>query len=346
MPVPLTADANVLGRLAVKTAPRLATILMASHHSGKPLAASPHLAGATPAASLVLSPSNPLARWSARAEGAVHAARAQRAVSLATAPAPAAPVALTPTSRIASLYKRLLGEGTSISRPRDLVEQVEAARPVEAGRSAPVLAQAEDIKPDRTTELTALTALVVGVAYGDQVNRASSGGSFDVTVFRNLAGAMDKIAPGQSVASLDPTRLRAVLTAGIQSSNGAFLAHMKDTGRMSHSMVQASNLAPDGGKVASEFMENGKFSETAFLKKTMGSLGSVAQIAKATPVGAKAMLLIAAAEKAQELLPEMKRQGGAGVALEERVLRSLSDRLSELDALKDPAEQPTAPGVR
>jgi len=81
MPVPLTADANVLGRLAVKTSPRLAAMLMASHHSGMPLMATPHLAGASPAASVVLSPSNPLARWGEKAEGAVTAARAKRAAA-------------------------------------------------------------------------------------------------------------------------------------------------------------------------------------------------------------------------------------------------------------------------
>jgi len=346
MPVPLTADANVLGRLAVKTSPRLGAMLMASHHSGMPLMATPHRAGASPAASIVLSPSNPLARWGEKAEGAVSAARAKRAAAPAIASAPAAPVVRSPVSCIASLYRRLLGEGNSVSRPRDVVELVEAAQPAEAGRSAPVLAKAEQVSPDRTTELMSLTALVVGVAYGDQVDRAVTGGSFDVTVFRNLAGAADVIAPGQSIASLDPVRMRAVLTAALQSSNGAFLGHMKDTSRMSHSMVKASNLVLDGGKVASEFTEGGKFSEAAFLKKTMGSLGTVAQVASATPVGAKAMLLLAAAEKAQELLPELQRQGGVRASLQERVVRSLSDRLSELDALQPPTDQPTAPGVR
>lgn len=346
MPVPLSADANVLGRLAVKTSPRLAAMLMASHHSGMPLMATPHRAGASPAASLVLSPSNPLARWGEQAEGAVKAARARRAAAPAAAPAPVALAMRTPTSPIADLYKRLLGEGTSTSRPRTVVEQIEAARPAEAGRSAPVLEQAEGVKPDRTTELMALTALVVGVAYGDQVDRAATGGSFDVTVFRNLSGAADVIAPGQSISSLDPVRMRAVLTAAMQSSNGAFLGHMKDGSRTSHSMVKASNLVPDGGKVAAEFTEGGKFSEAAFLKKTMGSLGPIAHVAGATPVGAKAMLLIAAAEKAQELLPELQRHGGARVALQARVLRSLSDRMSELDSLQPPSDQPTAPGVR
>lgn len=348
MPVPLTADPNVLGRLAVKTSPRLAAMLMASHHSGMPLMATPHRAGASPAASLVLAPSNPLARWGVHAEGAVSAARAQLAAASAIMPAqaPVEPAPRTATSRISDMYKRLLGEGTSTSRPRSLVEQVEAARPAEAGRSAPVLVQAEAVKPDRTTELMALAALVVGVAYGDQVDRAATGGSFDVTVFRNLSGAADVIAPGQSLASLDPVRMRAVLTAGLQSSNGAFLGHMKDAGRASHSMAKASSLVPDGGKVAAEFTDGGKFNEAAFLKKTMGSLGSVAQLAGATPIGAKAMLLIAAAEKAQELLPELQRQGGVRAVLQARVLRSLSERLSELDALQAPADQPTAPGVR
>jgi hypothetical protein len=348
MPVPLMADANVLGRLAVKTSPRLAAMLMASHHSGMPLMATPHRAGASPAASLVLSPSNPLARWAAHAESAVTAARAGFAAARAFAlmQAPAAPAPRTSTSRISDLYKRLLGEGTSIPRPRSLVEQVEAAQPAEAGRSARVLDQAEGAKPDRTTELMALTALVVGVAYGDQVDRASTGGSFDVTVFRNLSGAADVIAPGQSLASLDPVRMRAVLTAGLQSSNAAFLGHMKDMGRVAHSMAKASSLAPDGRSVAAEFTDGGTFSQTAFLKKTMGSSGSVAQVAGATPVGAKTMLLQAAAEKAQELLPEMKRQGGVHVGLQARVLRSLTERLSELDALQAPADQPMAPGVR
>lgn len=346
MPVPLTTDANVLGRLAVKTSPRLAAMLMASHHSGMPLMATPHRAGASPAASLVLSPSNPLARWGEHAEGAVKAARSQRAAAPVTAPAPVALAMRTPTSPIADLYKRLLGEGTSTSRPRTVVEQIEAARPAEAGRSAPVLEQAESVKPDRTTELMALTAMVVGVAYGDQVDRTATGGSFDVTVFRNLSGAADVIAPGQSISSLDPVRMRAVLTAGIQSSNGAFLSHMKDSSQASHSMAKAMNMVPDGGKVAAEFTEGGKFSEAAFLKKTRGTLGPIAQVADATPVGAKAMLLIAAAEKAQELLPDLQRQGGARAALKERVLRSLSDRLSELDSLQPPSDQPTAPGVR
>lgn len=348
MSVPLSVDANVLGRLAVKTAPRLATMLMASHHSGMPLMATPHRAGASPAASLVLSPSNPLARWGEQAEGAVSAARAMQAAAPAIAPGAAsmASVMQTPVSRISAMYKRLLGEGTAISRPRDTVELVEAAQPAEAGRTASVLAKADEIKPDRTTELMALTALVVGVAYGDQVDRGATGGSFDVTVFRNLTGAADVIAPGQSISSLDPVRMRAVLTAGLQSSNGAFLGHMKDGSQTSHSLVKASSLVPDGGKVASEFTEGGKFSEAAFLKKTAGSLGPIAQVAGATPVGAKAMLLIAAAEKAQELLPELQRQGGARAGLKARVLRSLSDRLSELDALQAPADQPTAPGVR
>lgn len=347
MPVPLSADANILGRLAVKTAPRLATMLMASHHSGTPLVITPHRAGATPAASIILSPSNPLARWGEHAVAAVDAARSRRA---AAAPAVrhaavAAPVR-TPVSAIFDLYKRLLGEGTSISRPRSLDEQVEAAQPADAGRSAAVLDEAEHVAPDRTSELVALTALVVGVGYGDQVDRAASGGSFDVTVFRNLSSAANTIAPGQSIASLDPVRMRAILTAALQSSNGAFLASMKETGRASGFLASASRLVPDGGKVAAEFTERGSFSEAAFLKKTMGPLGAVAQVAGATPVGAKAMLLIAAAEKAQELLPALKRQGGPQAVLQSRILQSISDRLSEMDALKSPADEPTAPGVR
>lgn len=346
MPVPLTADANVLGRLAVKTSPRLAAMLMASHHSGMPLMATPHLAGASPAASLVLSPSNPLARWGEQAEGAVSAERARRASARPSAPAPVALAMRTPTHPIADLYKRLLGEGTSTSRPLSPVEQLEALRPAEAGRSAPVLEQTESGKSHRVTELMALTALVIGVAYGDQVDRVATGGSFDVTVFRNLSGAADVIAPGQPLASLDPVRMRAILTAAMQSSTGAFMRHMKDGSQTSHSMVKASDLVPGGGKVAAEFTELGKFSEAVFLKKTMGSLGSIAKVAGATPVGAKAMLLIAAAEKAQELLPELQRQSGARAVLQARVLQSLSDRMSELDSPRSPSDQPTAPGVR
>lgn len=346
MPVPLSADASVLGRLAVNTAPRLATMLIASHYTGMPLMATPHRAGASRAASIILSPSNPLARWGEQAESAVTAAREKRAAAIATtSPAPA-PAARTPVGRISALYRRLLGEGSTISRPRDALELVEAAQPAEAGRSAPVLATTERVSPDRMTELMSLTALLVGVAYGDQVDRVATGGSFDVTVFRNLAGAADMIAPGQSIASLDPVRMRAVLTAGLQSSNSAFLSHMKDSSRMSQSMVKASNQVSDGSSVAVEFMEGGSFSEAAFVKKTVGSLGSVAQVASATPVGAKAMLLLAAAEKAQELLPELERLGSARAALQESVKRSLFNRLNELDAVQAPTDQPAAPGVR
>lgn len=346
MPVPLSADANVLGRLAIKAAPRLATMLMAAHHTGTPLVITPHRAGATPAASIILSPSNPLARWGEHAVAAVEAARSRRAAAALTVQraAVAAPVR-TPVSAISDLYKRLLGAGTSVSRPRSLDEQVEAARPAQAGRSAAVLSEAEHVAPDRTSELVALTALVVGVGYGDQVDRAASAGSFDGTVFRNLASAADKIAPGLSLASLDPVRMRAILTAGLQSSNGEFLTHMRVAGRASDYLASATRLVSDGGKVAAEFTESGSFSEAAFEKKTKGSFG-MAQLTGATPVGAKAMLLIAAAEKAKELLPELKRQGGRHAAMQRRIRQSISDRLSEMDTLQSPADEPTAPGVR
>jgi len=349
MPVPLSADPNVLGRLAVKSAPRLAAILMASHHAGAPLVATTHRAGASPAASLLLSPSNPLAKWAERAVEAVDAARAVNAaarVQRAAVPTPATSVVRTPVSAIKELYKRLLGEGTSTSRPRSLDEQVEAARPAEVGRSAQALAQVDQVRPDRTSELVALAAVVIGVGYGDQVDRATAGGQFDVTVFRNLARAADVIAPGQSIASLDPVRLRAVLTAGLQSSNGAFLSLLRDGGGASHSVVAGARLAQDGGKVASEFLVGGKFNETAFQQKTAGVLAQVAQVAGATPTGAKAMLLIAAAEKAKDLLGQIKDQGGAQTPLREKILQSISDRLDEMDSLQPPADQPTAPGVR
>ncbi|CAI5725126.1 unnamed protein product [Hyaloperonospora brassicae] len=250
-----------------------------------------------PAASLVLSPSNPLARWSARAEGAVQAARAQRAVALATAPAPVAASGAHADQPIAGLYKRLLGEGTSISRPRDL-RRAGGGGPGQSrqGEARLCSAQAEDIKPDRTTELTALTALVVP-AWPTVIRSTAPLRAVASTSRCSVTWQAPWIRSRQgSRRLLDPTRMRAVLTAGMQSSNGAFLGHMKDGGRMSHSMVQASNLVPDGGKVAAEFTE------------------------------------MASSER-QELLP-VKRQGGAGVALQERVLRSLSDRMSELDRLK------------
>lgn len=349
MSVPLSADPNVLGRIAVKSAPRLAAMLMASHHSGVALTGTPHRVGASPAASLVLSSSNPLARWGERAVAAVDAVRTVTAAARsarAAAPAPAAPIVRTPVSPIADLYKRLLGEAPAASRPRSLDEQAEAARPAEAGRSAPVLEKAAQVAPDRTSELVALAAVVVGVGYGDRVDRAATGGDFDVTVFQNLMRAADVIAPGQSISSLDPVRLRAVLTAGLQSSNSAFLSHMKDSGRATSALMAASRLAPDSAKVASEFLVGGKFNEAAFLQKTTGVLASAVQVAGATPVGAKAMLLLAAAEKAKELLGEVEQQGGARAVIRSKILQSISNRMAELDSRQAPADQPTAPGVR
>lgn len=348
MPVPLSADPNVLGRLAVKTAPRLATMLMASHHSGVPLSGTPHRAGASPAASIVLTPTNPLARWGDGAVKAVETARESKVSNALPEASPAhlASTARTPVTAIADLYKRLLGEGSADSRPRSQVEQAESAKPAEAGRTAPALADADKVKSDRTAELVALTALVVRVAYGDQFAHSSNAGSFDVTVFRNLSAAANVIAPGQTISSLDPVRKRAVLTAGLQSSNGEFLGQMKDAGSTSSSLRSASKLVPDGGKAASQFCEGGKFSEALFLKKVAGSLGPVAQVAGATPVGAKAMLLMAAAEKAQELLPELKQLGrsGVGPGVQARVLRSLTDRMNGPG--QSPSDEPAAPGVR
>lgn len=347
MPVPLSADPNVLGRLAVKSAPRLAAMLMASHHSGTPLAATAHRVGASPGASLLLSPSNPLARWAERAVEAVGAARAVAADARARrAPAPALPAVRTPVSAVRDLYKRLLGEAPATSRPRSLDEQAEAAQPAEAGRSAQVLKQMAQVQPTRTSELVALAAVVVGAGYGDRVDRASTDGEFDVTVFRNLMRAADVITPGQSIASLDPVRLRAVLTAGLQSSNGAFLALLNDGGRVAHAMVSGAKLVQDGAKAAGEFLVDGKFNEAAFLQKTSGMLAQASQVAAATPAGAKAMLLIAAAEKAKDLLREVTRDDGPHSALRSRMLQSISDRLQEMDPLQPPADQPTAPGVR
>ena len=163
MPVPLSADPNVLGRLAVKSAPRLAAMLMASHHSGTPLVATAHRVGASPAASILLSPSNPLAQWAERAVEAVGAARAASAQARSrrsAAPAPALPAVRTPVSAVRDLYKRLLGEGPATSRPRSIDEQAEAAQPAEAGRSAQVLEQVAQVQPNRTSELVALAAVV------------------------------------------------------------------------------------------------------------------------------------------------------------------------------------------
>lgn len=347
MPVPLSADPNLLGRLAVKSAPRLAAMLMASHHSGMPLVATAHRVGASPAASILLSPANPLARWAERAVDAIGAARSASVDSRTRLePTPAAPAVRTPVSVVRDVYRRLLGEAPAKSRPRAIDELAEAAKPAEVGRSAQVLEQVAQVEPDRTSELVALAAVVVGAGYGDRVDRASTGGEFDVTVFQNLARAADVIAPGRSIASLDPVRLRAVLTAGLQSSNGAFLALLKDGGRTGHAMIAGAKLAQDGAKVASEFLVNGTFNETAFLQKTAGVLAPVAQVAAATPAGAKAMLLIAAAEKAKELLAEVPRHDGPHASMRTRVLQSISDRLHELDTLQSPADQPTAPGVR
>lgn len=349
MSVPLLADPNILGRVAVKSAPRLAAMLMASHHSGFPLTGAPHCVGASPVASLILSPSNPLARWGERAVAAVDAARATTAAARSarvSVPAPAAPAVRSPLSPIANLYKRLLGEAPASSRPRSLDEQAEAARPTEAGRTAPVLEQAGQVAPDRTSELVALAAVVVGVGYGDRVDRAATGGDFDVTVFQNLMRAADVIAPGQSISSLDPVQLRAVLTAGLQSSNSAFLSYMKDSGQATSALMSGSKLASDGAKVAGDFLSGGKFSEAAFLQKTAGVLRGGAQVAGATPVGVKAMLLLAAAEKAKELLGEVEQQGGPRTALRSKIFQSISNRMAELDSLQAPTDQPTAPGVR
>jgi len=349
MPVPLSADPNVLGRLAVKSAPRLAAMLMASHHSGAPLVATAHRVGASPATSILLSPSNPLARWAERAVDAVGAARSVNAEARsrrAAAPALVPPAIRTPVSAVRDLYKRLLGEAPATSRPRSLDEQAEAAQPAEAGRSAQVLEQVAQVQPNRTSELVALAAVVVGAGYGDRVARASTGGEFDVTVFQNLTRAADMIAPGQLIASLDPVRLRAVLTAGLQSSNGAFLSLLKDGGRAEHALVSGAKLVQDGAKAAGEFLVNGKFNEAAFLQKTSGMLAKASQVAAATPAGAKAMLLIAAAEKAKDLLHEVTRDDGPHAALRTRIRQSISDRLQEMDSLQPPADQPTAPGVR
>jgi hypothetical protein len=249
-------------------------------------------------------------------------------------------------SPIASLYKRLLGEGTTTSRPRSVDEQVEAARPAEAGRTAPALEKVDNAPASRTGELVGLAAVVIGVAYGDRVDRTATGGAFDVTVFQNLMRAADVIAPGQSIASLDPVRMRAVLTAGLQSSNGAFMQNVPEGGRVAQSLSAASKLVPDGGKAASEFVVGGKFSESMFLQKTAGLLAPAAQLASATPAGAKLMLLHAAAEKAKELIDELKRDDEPRNALRSKIFRSISDRLDELDADQPPADKPTAPGVR
>lgn len=346
MPVPLSADPNLLGRLAVKSAPRLAAMLMASHHSGAPLVATAHRVGASPEASILLCPANPLARWAQRAVEAVTAARDTSAEVRASTPAPALRAVRTPVSAVHDLYKRLLGEGSATSRPRSIDEQAEAVRPAEAGRSAHVLDQVAQLQPDRTSELVALAAVVVGAGYDDRIGRSHGGGEFDVTVFRNLARAADVIAPGQSIASLDPVRLRAVLTAGLQSSNGAFLSLVKDGGTAAHALVAGAKQVQDGAKVASEFMVNGKFNEAAFLQKTSGVLAQVSQVAAATPAGAKAMLLVAAAEKAKDLLHDVVHHDGPHASLRTRVVQSISERLQEMDLLQPPADQPTAPGVR
>lgn len=347
MPVPLSADPNLLGRLAVKSSPRLAAMLMASHHSGSPLVATAHRAGASPAASILLSPANPLARWAERAVEAVAAARVASAEARSQrAMTPTLHAIRTPVSAVRDLYRRLLGEGLATSRPRSIDEQAEAARPAEAGRSAQVLGQVAQVQPDRTSELVALAAVVVGAGYGDHIDRAASGGEFDVTVFRNLTRAADMIAPGQAIASLDPVRLRAVLTAGLQSSNGAFLSLLQDGGRAAYALVAGAKQVQDGAKVASEFMVNGKFNEAAFLQKTSGMLAQVSQVMAATPAGAKAMLLIAAAEKAKDLVHEVARHDGPHVSLRTRILQSISDRLQEMDSLQPPVDQPPAPGVR
>ncbi len=321
MPVPLHADAEVLGKVAVKSAPRFAALLMASSHSGSPLMSTMRPVGAPPELATFLTSGSPLTKWCSQVESG------QRALSLTkVAPvkkAVAAPAKRNIFSPIRDVYSRLDDEGGGESRLHTIDEEAESLAPAAPGETSRVMATS-----DRNTEMLAVAAAIVGTAYGDQVSRKFNGGSFDVTVFGNVLSAANTIAPGKSLSSLSAVELKAVVTSAIQGSNSAFL---QSVGGAPRSLVDATKNSSDGGKVAGEFMKNGAFSESMFLAKTQGTTMGASQLMAATPMGAKMALLMLAAEKASELMPELGKKSGWLESVKERMRDSVAGRLQMLD---------------
>ena len=341
MPLPISPDSDSLGRAAIKNAPRLAGIFMAAHHTGQPLMVTSHPANGSSALSTVLTLGDPLSQWARRTvEDVENRAKqvVESAKNAAAAPAPT-PAARTALSPIADVYRRLIGEKGQEFRRHTVDEVVEATQPAEVGKSAAVANRG-----DRNAEIMALSAVIIGSGFGDQVDRAKTDGAFDVTVFRNVYSAAQVIAPDKPLASLMPVELNAIVTAALVSSNSAFLQHLRGTQSIPASVMEAAKSPADGGKAAAEFMDGGHFSETLFRKKVQRVALDVAMAAGAAPATVKLALLAVAAEKAQQLLPEMQKHGDWHSDIEDKVRRSVNDRLESMKMDEKPAERPSAPG--
>lgn len=351
MAVPLSSDAEVLGRAAVRTAPRLAAIFMAAHHNGQPLMIAAHPASGSTAVATVLSVADPLSQWAMRTmEGVQEQVREVMENAERTSPPVTperAPAARTLLSPVADIYKRLLGDkGDSLGPrlPEQLVEAVDSDEP----ESEPASGNPDQVRQvDRNDELLALTAAIVAQGFGDQVNRVQTGGAFDVTVFRNVYSAAQVIAPDKPLSSLKPIELQAIVSSALYSSNSAFLQHLRGGTAIPSMVMDAAKAVLDGGKAAAEFMEKGQFSESAYRKKIQSAAIDAAKITGATPTSVKLGLIAVAGEKARYVLSAMKRPAAWRDLAEEQVRRSVNDRLEAMSMVEQPAERPTAaaPGV-
>lgn len=338
----LNVDSAVPGRQAVNAAPRLASVLMGAFHQGEPLKITAHAANANQGLATLFSPGDPLSKWVVeRAQQGERAAEpGASSAAPATAVVPQASAPALPLAPISSLYRRLLGETGGISRLRSVDEEVEAERPAPAGDTADAARQNINAEVDRETELTRLAALVVGGGFGTTLGMHSDG-EFEATVRRHVGLAADVIAPVKSVAGMQPAELRAIVTASIHSSTASFL---EGPGRsqsgapgIPRQLVDVAKAIPDGGKVAGQFTDKGKFNEEKFLE-TVGNMSMQAsQVLGATPMGLKLALLGAAAQKAAVIVKQVK-QGTRDKDSEGRMKLGIGKLMGARQALADQDE--------
>ena len=319
MSIVLNVDSADPGRFAANPAPRLAALLMDSFQRKEPVQVTAHAANASVALASVFSPADPLSQWveQIRAEQApapesepvlplVQPTLASNAAQGEAVPAPG----FSAPSPIAAIYRRLLGEMGPVSRLRAADELLEAARPAPAGETAAAARQTVEAQADRTTELLRLAAVVVAAGFGVPAVGLSDGGEFEASVLRNVGLAADVVAPGKALSRLSPIELQAIVTATMHSSTGAFISQFGSTpraGAIPRLVTDTLKAVADAGKVAEQFSEQGKFSQTKFLQAAAGMDIHPSQVLAATPVGLKMALIRIAAQKAVVIVEQARR---------------------------------------
>lgn len=247
---------------------------------------------------------------------------------------------------VAALYQKYISPKT-VSPVAAPVSQ----EAVPAAASAPASVQKQE------AQAVVMASAIVGVGFGNQVDRAVDKGAFDYAVYQQVQAAAAVVAPNTLFSEMSPVQRMAVATAATHAASGSYLRYLRqqeptlftDDRPAACQLVEQASRAQNATDVAERFLVDGKFSTDRFLDLVNLPTANGAPQVKDLLLNAsfkKSMLSMEVVEQvfAPESVPSTPERQSSVNWLRKQVGalgQSLQDRRGRLEMAERPAQAPT-----